>query len=339
MAIARIPGSDLVNGVVEYALFTLDPQGHVTSWNDDAERIVGYQAGEILGRHFSAFYSEEQRSAGVPAVALATAERNGSYEAEGWRVSKDGNRFMASVLIQPLRDTSGRLTGFAKLVAEISGRPRPHQAATHPDTLARPTGKAVHDYNNALHVITGGLELLRRRISDSDAAATGLLDMVMQHLQQAVSLTRKFFIAPDSAEMRGGRGQAPVGEPAATTGKSRTRQLRGLRVLVVEDESLVRMLIEDLLDQLDCRMIGAASNVEKALEMATRSDIDVALLDVKLGEERVDRVAEALQARRVPFVFISGYGAVAERWRSRPAIQKPFELEQLRRAIERALGD
>lgn len=227
MAIARIPGSNLVDGVIEYALFTLDPGGHVTSWNDDAERIAGYRAGEILGRHFSSFYSEEQRSAGVPAAALVTAERNGSYEAEGWRVRKDGSRYMASVLIQPLRDTSGRLTGFAKLAAEISGRPPgQHEAATQPDSSARPTGKVVHDYNNALHVITGGLELLRRRIPESDATSIGLLDMVMQHVQQAVSLTRKFFIAPDSAKMPPSPRRAPAGEKTTATVKSKKSRLR-----------------------------------------------------------------------------------------------------------------
>jgi PAS domain S-box-containing protein len=226
MAIARIPGGNLVDGVIEYALFTLDPRGHVTSWNEAAGRIAGYQAGEILGRHFSSFYSEEQRSGGVPAAALATAERNGSYDAEGWRVRKDGSRFMASVLIQPLRDTSGRLTGFAKLLAEISERPRQHPAAAQPDSSARPTGKIVHDYNNALHVVTGGLELLRRRIPESDATAIGLVEMVMQHVQQAVSLTRKFFIAPDSAKTPPRPGQVPAEERATATVKSKKSRLR-----------------------------------------------------------------------------------------------------------------
>jgi CheY-like chemotaxis protein len=120
-------------------------------------------------------------------------------------------------------------------------------------------------------------------------------------------------------------------------GRSALR-LQGLRVLVVEDESLIGMLAEDLLEQLGCRMVGLVSSLDKALEMAKRAEIDFALLDVDLGGEPVYPVARALQARSIAFAFMSGYGGLEGDWREWPVIQKPFDLAQLRREIERAIS-
>src|SRR6202012_515594 len=97
----------LVDGETDYAIYMLDPQGCVTCWNSGAERIKGYTAAEILGQHFSRFYTEQDRAAGIPAHALATARATGRYEVEGWRVRKDGARFWASIVVHPLFDTSG----------------------------------------------------------------------------------------------------------------------------------------------------------------------------------------------------------------------------------------
>src|SRR5271154_2298551 len=104
----------LVEGVADYALYMLDPTGRVTSWNTGAQRIKGYAPEEILGRHFSRFYTETDRANGKPARALKIAEQQGRYEEEGWRVRKDGTFFWASVIIDPIRE-DGRLVGFAKI--------------------------------------------------------------------------------------------------------------------------------------------------------------------------------------------------------------------------------
>ena len=114
--------------------------------------------------------------------------------------------------------------------------------------------------------------------------------------------------------------------------------LVGLRVLVVEDESLIGMLAEDLLEQLGCRMVGLVSSIGGALEMAKSTELDFALLDVDIGGQPVYPVALALQARGVPFLFMSGYGGLDGPWRGRPIVQKPFDLDQLRREIEGALA-
>ena len=104
----------LVEAVTDYAIYMLDPTGIVTSWNPGAQRIKGYAPSEIIGRHFSRFYTEEDQKRGIPALALKTAVREGKFESEGWRVRKDGSRFWAYVVIDPIRTAAGELTGFCE---------------------------------------------------------------------------------------------------------------------------------------------------------------------------------------------------------------------------------
>jgi PAS domain S-box-containing protein len=112
----------LVSSVTDYAIYLLDGAGRVTSWNPGAERIKGYRADEIIGRHFSQFYVPEDRARGVPEAALACARRDGRFEGEGWRLRKDGSRFWALAVIDAVRDDAGELVGFAKTTRDISER-------------------------------------------------------------------------------------------------------------------------------------------------------------------------------------------------------------------------
>jgi PAS domain S-box-containing protein len=112
----------LVESVRDYAIFLLDPQGHVATWNAGAERIKGYKADEIIGRHFSVFYPEEKVAEGFPQHELDVAARGGRFEDEGWRIRKDGSRFWANVVITALRDASGALVGFAKVTRDLTER-------------------------------------------------------------------------------------------------------------------------------------------------------------------------------------------------------------------------
>ena len=110
----------LVQSVTDYAIYMLDTEGRVSSWNSGAQRFKGYSANEIMGEHFSRFYTEEDRQAGVPTRALETAKREGRFEAEGWRVRKDGSRFWAMVIIDPIRNEAGELIGYAKVTRDMS---------------------------------------------------------------------------------------------------------------------------------------------------------------------------------------------------------------------------
>ncbi|MGN9780709.1 PAS domain-containing sensor histidine kinase [Nonomuraea sp. ZG12] len=112
----------LLQGVVDYAIFMLDPAGHVVSWNTGAQRIKGYDAEEIIGSHFSVFYPPREVAAGAPERDLATAVAEGRLEDEGWRVRKDGTRFWANVVITALHDAEGRLRGFGEVVRDMTER-------------------------------------------------------------------------------------------------------------------------------------------------------------------------------------------------------------------------
>jgi PAS domain S-box-containing protein len=117
----------LLDGMTDYAIYMLDPEGCVVSWNRGAQRIKQYAADEILGRHFSQFYSEEERQTGEPERALQVAAREGKYEAEGWRVRRDGSRFWASGVIDALRNGAGKVVGFGKITRDITERRRAEQ--------------------------------------------------------------------------------------------------------------------------------------------------------------------------------------------------------------------
>ena len=160
----------LVESVHDCAMFMLDPSGHVSSWNSGAVSVKQYQATEIIGQHFSCFYTPKDRDAGKPARVLEIATRDGTYQEEGWRVRKDGSVFMADVLINPIHDRNGVLIGFAKITRDITQR----KQAEHDLELARAalaqsqkmeavgqlTGGIAHDFNNMLTAILGSLELL-----------------------------------------------------------------------------------------------------------------------------------------------------------------------------------
>jgi PAS domain S-box-containing protein len=165
----------LVETVTDYALYMLDPDGIVTSWNIGGERIKGYSPEEILGRHFSRFYSETDRADGKPQRALRIARETGRYEEEGWRVRKDGTFFWASVIIDPIRE-DGELIGFAKITRDITER-RDAQLKLEQmqaqlaesqklDALGQLTGGVAHDFNNLLMIISGSLHMLRKRVDD-----------------------------------------------------------------------------------------------------------------------------------------------------------------------------
>src|SRR5690349_17320334 len=117
-----------VANVTDYALYMLNPEGLVISWNAGARRFKGYPADEIIGQHFSRFYTEEDKAADLPARALQTALTEGKFEDEGWRVRKDGTRFWASVVIEPIRDHNGALVGFGKIARDITERKKAAEA-------------------------------------------------------------------------------------------------------------------------------------------------------------------------------------------------------------------
>jgi len=166
----------LVSNVTDYALYMLDPNGIITSWNAGAERIKGYTADEVIGQHFSRFYTERDRAAGIPTRALYTAATEGRFETEAWRVRKDGTLFWASVVLDPIRDENGDLVGFAKITRDITERRDAQMAlqeaqaqrahAQKMDALGQLTGGVAHDFNNLLMVVGGHVQTILKGAAD-----------------------------------------------------------------------------------------------------------------------------------------------------------------------------
>ena len=142
----------LVTGISDYAIYMLNPEGFINSWNAGAERFKGYVAEEIIGQHFSVFYTEEDRRNGKPARALQTAREQGKFEDEGWRVRKDGTRFWANVVVDPIRDHSGELIGFAKITRDITERKAAEEALRESEERFRLLVQGVTDY--AIYMIS-----------------------------------------------------------------------------------------------------------------------------------------------------------------------------------------
>ena len=182
----------LIDAVTDYAIFMLDTAGNVVSWNPGAERIKGYSSAEILGQHFARFYTEDDRQKGSPRTALATAERTGKYEAAGWRCRKDGTTFMASVVINAIRDASGRLLGFAKITRDVTEKKAAEEQlrqAQKMEAVGQLTGGVAHDFNNLLTVIMGNLEHLDRVLPPQPAKR--MIAAALRGASRAAMLTHR----------------------------------------------------------------------------------------------------------------------------------------------------
>lgn len=190
----------LVQGVTDYALYMLDPDGRVSNWNSGAARIKGYTADEIVGKHFSQFYTPEDRERGEPNRSLETARREGRFEREAWRQRKDGTRFWAHVIIDAIRNDDGTLIGFAKITRDITEKVEAQKALTQAreelfqsqkmEAIGQLTGGVAHDFNNLLMAVLGSLEILKKRLPE-DPALTPLLDNAIQGAERGAALTQR----------------------------------------------------------------------------------------------------------------------------------------------------
>jgi PAS domain S-box-containing protein len=188
----------LVQGVHDYAIYMLDPTGHVTNWNSGAQAIKGYTSGEIVGRHFSLFYTPEDRENGMPERALATALEDGKFEGEAQRVRKGGERFWAHVVIDPIRDEAGNLVGFAKITRDVTEKRAAQEEidkarealvqAQKMEAIGRLTGGVAHDFNNLLTVIRASADFLRRKDLSEDKRAQ-YVEAIATTSERAAALT------------------------------------------------------------------------------------------------------------------------------------------------------
>jgi PAS domain S-box-containing protein len=189
----------LVQGVTDYAIYMLSPAGIVTNWNVGAERIKGYSYDEIVGSHFSRFYTDQDRDAGVPQHALSTAAVVGRYESEGWRVRKDGTQFWAHVVVDAIRDEAGELVGFAKITRDLTEKKAAEDALAEAnralfqsqkmESIGQLTGGVAHDFNNLLSVLASGLEVLS--LSRHNPAEAKTFDSMRRAIDRGATLTQQ----------------------------------------------------------------------------------------------------------------------------------------------------
>jgi PAS domain S-box-containing protein len=201
----------LVQGVTDYAIYMMDPGGHVSSWNAGAERIKGYKPEEIIGQHFSRFFRRKDREAGLPDKAIKCAMEEGRYESEGWRIRKDGTRFWANAVVDAIHDEAGKLVGFAKITRDITEKRVAEQnlveareelfQAQKMETVGQLTGGMAHDFNNLLMAIQGSLDLLNKRIPFSRDTAP-LIANALQATQRGASLTQRMLAFSRKQELK-----------------------------------------------------------------------------------------------------------------------------------------
>jgi PAS domain S-box-containing protein len=270
----------LVQSITDYAIYMLDPTGKVTSWNPGAQRFKGYRTEEILGEHFSRFYTEEDRATGLPERALATAESEGKFEAEGWRLRQDGSRFWAHVIIDPVRDEGGTLVGFAKITRDLTERKQAQQRlelaqqaffqSQKMDAIGKLTGGVAHDFNNLLAAVIGSLDLARRRLAEG-GDVTRYIDNAMKAAERGATLTQRMLSFARKQEL----AMEAVDVPVLVRGMADLLQRTiGAGVAIETSFPLVLPLVHADPQQLELALLNLAVNARDAMPEGGRIVID-----------------------------------------------------------------
>ena len=269
----------LVDSVTDYAIFILDLKGRVATWNAGAQRIKGYARDEIIGRHFSAFYTHEDRVAGLPALGLETARREGRWEHEGRRVRKNGEVFWAMVVIDAIRDDAGEIIGFAKITRDITERKAAEKdladareslfQAQKLDAIGQLTGGVAHDFNNLLMAIQGSLELVQRR-THFDPRISPLLDNALEGVRRGSALVERMLTFARRQELK----LAPL-DLAAVVRSMLTFMQRAIGPTIVIESRFPPDLPPALSDQnqLENALLNLAVNARDAMPSGGRVTI------------------------------------------------------------------
>jgi PAS domain S-box-containing protein len=261
----------LVQSVTDYAIYMLDNEGRVVSWNAGAQRIKGYSPEEIIGQHFSRFYGEEDRRDGLPQRALEIAAREGRFEKEGWRVRKDGTRFWAHVVIDAIRDSDGTLIGFAKITRDITEKQEAQRALEEArealfqsqkiEAVGQLTGGIAHDFNNLLSAVLGSLELLRKRLPD-DPKITRLLENAIRGAERGAALTQRMLAFARRQDLK----PEPVDLPGLVRGMTELLQTSlGPSITVESRFPLTLSAVHADANKLELALLNLAVNARDAM--------------------------------------------------------------------------
>ncbi len=298
----------LVQGVTDYALYMINPEGRISSWNAGAERIKQYTADEIIGQHFSTFYTESDRDNGEPQQALDIARRDGRFEKESWRVRKDGTQFWAHVVIDPIYGDDGTIIGFAKITRDITERretqvrlDQAREALAHSqkmEAIGQLSGGIAHDFNNLLMVILGSLELAGKRLPD-DPRVSRLITNAAEAARRGAALTQRMlaFARHQDLNLR------PVNVPVLVHGMTHLLQSSiGPSVRIETQFPLPLSLVHADANQLEMALLNLAVNARDA--MTDGGTILIAARDVDLATGAM----EAMPAGRYVCLSVSDTG-------------------------------
>ncbi|SMQ23720.1 hypothetical protein SAMN04488483_1158 [Pseudomonas helmanticensis] len=261
----------LVQGVTDYAIYMLSPEGRVSNWNQGAQRIKGYLPEEIIGQHFSIFYTPEDREIGEPARALEIATREGRFENRSWRVRKDGTRFLAHVVVDAIRGDTGTLLGFAKITRDVTEAHQAQEAlektrealfqAQKMQAIGQLSGGIAHDFNNLLTVILGNLEILQKRTGD-DPKIGRLLENATQGALRGVSLTQRMLAFARRQELK--TESVNIAQLVqGIMGLLRSSMGPGIRIETQFPEDLEAVLADT--NQLELAILNLATNARDAM--------------------------------------------------------------------------
>jgi PAS domain S-box-containing protein len=290
----------LVESVTDYAIFMLDPGGHVINWNPGAARAKGYASHEIIGRHFSTFYTPEDLAAEIPQRALRSATETGKFEAEGWRVRKDGTRFWASVVINAIKGPDGQILGFAKVTRDLTERRAADERARQAQKMegvGQLTGGVAHDFNNLLTIIIGNLETLQRTIRRPDLDIDRLersVNNAMRGARRAESLTQRLLAFSRQQPL----DPKPIDLGRLVTGMSDLlRRTLGEQITIetVLSGNVWRALADP--NQLELAVLNLAVNARDAMPSGGKLTLETA--NVHLDEAYASSQAEVVPGQYV----------------------------------------
>jgi PAS domain S-box-containing protein len=285
----------LVQSVTDYAIFMLDKNGHVSSWNYGAERIKGYLPEEIIGKHFSTFYTQPDRDAGEPQKNLRLATTEGRVESEGWRVRKDGTRFWAHVVIDRILDDNGELVGFAKITRDVTEQreaarelDRAREAlfqSQKTEAIGKLTGGVAHDFNNLLMVIQSCLDMVDLKLPH-DSQLRRLVHNAQSAVQRGSALTQRMLAFARKQELR----VAPV--DLATLVANMTELLRRSLGPLVNISTMFPASLNSVktdANQLELALMNLAVNARDA--MPEGGNLTIAARNVTIDASHSTRLA------------------------------------------------
>lgn len=309
----------LVDSVQDYSIFSLDASGYVTSWNSGAQRIKGYTAEDIIGKHFSTFYTPEDAEAGMPERVLKTARETGHFEGEGWRVRKDGTRFWSSILVTPIVDEDGRHIGFSKVTRDVTDRKKlMDQLQQHTEELEVQIAErervnaeleafsysVSHDLRAPLRAIEGFANALREDYGEKlDPAAHDYLEQIMK------ASTRMNRLVRDLLEYgRLGRIELPAGRIALLpllqrlieenfSGQNVVAEVSDSIVVRGHEPTLSQMLVNLISNAIKFQKPGIPPQVRITAALASGRVVRISVIDNGIGirPDHVDRLFKVFE--------------------------------------------